>query len=112
MRLLASVVLSVTLLCGVDAPAFAQSAVPDPMRSSTLTRTQEVELNRRLATLEQRLGALARETDLREVAVRNIAVEIFGARPDLDFETYAACSAFTTPTQPVNTALRRPLWRR
>ncbi len=90
MRLPASVVLIATLLCSVAAPAFAQSAVPDTVRSSTLTRTQEAELSRRLATLQQRFSTLARETDLREVAVRNIAVEIFGARPDLDFETYVA----------------------
>lgn len=72
-----------------SAPALAQP-LPDALRSSSLTRAQEAELNRRLAQLQQRFGALARETDLREAAVRNIAIEIFGADPNLDFETYAA----------------------
>ncbi len=71
------------------APSFAQP-LPDTLRSAGLTQAQADELNRRLATLQQRFGALARETDLREAAVRNIAIEIFGADPNLDFETYAA----------------------
>jgi tetratricopeptide (TPR) repeat protein len=90
MRLLARMVLIALLLCSVAAPAIAQSGAPDTVRSSTLTRAQADELNRRLATLEQRFAALARETDLREGAVRNIAIEIFGADPNLDFETYVA----------------------
>jgi len=70
-------------------PVQAQ-ALPDTIRSSTLTRAQEQEMNRRLASLQGRFEMLAQETRLREVAVRNIAVEIFGARPDLDLTTYVA----------------------
>lgn len=70
------------------APAGAQPA-PDTLISSTLTRAQADELNRRLTTLQGRFTTLAREADLRAGAVRNIAVEIFGAQPNLDFETYA-----------------------
>jgi tetratricopeptide (TPR) repeat protein len=40
--------------------------------------------------LQSQIEALAIETELREGAVRNIAVELFGARPDLNFDTYAA----------------------
>jgi tetratricopeptide (TPR) repeat protein len=70
--------------------ALAQGPVPTTIRSSSLTVAQEQELNRRLGLLEVQLRSVAAETELRESAVRNIAVEIFGARPDLDFETYAA----------------------
>ncbi|MGD9966635.1 MAG: hypothetical protein AB7T59_08960 [Hyphomonadaceae bacterium] len=70
------------------APALAQP-LPDTIRSAGLTRAQADELNRRLGALQTRFSALAGETQLREAAVRNIAVEIFGARPDLDFDTYA-----------------------
>jgi hypothetical protein len=76
-----------SLVLGLAAPALSQP-VPDTLRSSSLTQAQQSELNRRLALLQNRLGALASETQLRETAVRNIATEIFGARPDLDFETY------------------------
>ena len=74
--------------------AFAPSVaypqpLPDTIASSTLTRAQADELGRRLGVLQGRFAALARETDLRALAVRNIAVEIFGAQPDLDFESYA-----------------------
>src|SRR5690606_10285503 len=71
-------------------PVAAQGPVPDTIRSSSLTQAQEQELNRRLGLLQTQLRALATDTALRESAVRNIAVEIFGARPDLDFETYAS----------------------
>ncbi|MGE0596427.1 MAG: hypothetical protein AB7P07_08675 [Hyphomonadaceae bacterium] len=69
--------------------AMAQGPLPSPIVSSRLSQAQEEELNRRLAALQGRFNALAGETQLREAAVRNIAVEIFGAQPDLDFETYA-----------------------
>lgn len=72
------------------APAMAQGPLPDTLRSSTLTRVQEDELNRRLSLLQQRFGALAQETNLRETAVRNIAVEIYGADPNLAYETYVS----------------------
>lgn len=68
--------------------ASAQGPAPQTILSSTLTRAQEVELNNRLARLQQRFDVLARETDLRAGAVRNVAIEIFGADPNLDFETY------------------------
>ncbi len=71
-------------------PMAVAQPLPDTLRSAGLTQAQADELNRRLATLQQRFGALARETNLREAAVRNIAIEIFGADPNLDFETYAA----------------------
>ena len=80
--------LAAVTLCALQ-PADAQGPVPSTIRSSSLTQTEEQELNRRLAMLQSQLEALAAETDLRESAVRNIAVEIFGARPDLDFQTYA-----------------------
>ncbi len=86
MRAIANLIFVCTL--AFTAPALSQ-AVPDTLRSSSLTRAQESELNRRLALLQNRLGALAGETQLRDAAVRNIAIEIFGASPDLDFETYA-----------------------
>ena len=67
-------------------PAAAQ--LPDAVRSSQLTVAQEQELSRRLGALQSRFSVLARETALREDAVRNIAVEIFGAQPGLDFDAY------------------------
>lgn len=70
------------------APANAQG-LPDSVRSASLSREQADELNRRLASLQSRLTLLANETQLREAAVRNIAIEIFGARPDLDFASYS-----------------------
>lgn len=69
--------------------AMAQGPLPSAIASSRLSQAQEEELNRRLAALQGRITALAGETQLRDAAVRNIAIEIFGARPDLDFETYA-----------------------
>lgn len=88
---LTAVCLSVSLLG--EARAQPAGAVPDVVRSSSLTVAQEQELNRRLAQLEARLHALANETELRAAAVRSVAVEIFGARPDLDFDTYATLIA-------------------
>ncbi|MGD9967927.1 MAG: hypothetical protein AB7T59_15505 [Hyphomonadaceae bacterium] len=85
MRMIAAMALVCGL--GLSSPAVAQP-VPDSIRSSALTRAQEHELNRRLGLLHDRLGTLASQTQLRETAVRNIAIEIFGAQPDLDFETY------------------------
>ncbi|MGD9979000.1 MAG: hypothetical protein AB7H66_12285 [Hyphomonadaceae bacterium] len=86
MRALATFAFALTL--GLAASAVSQP-LPDTIASSTLTRAQETELQRRLTLLGNRLSTLAGETHLRETAVRNIAVEIFGARPDLDFESYA-----------------------
>ncbi|MEZ6023564.1 MAG: hypothetical protein R3C16_09200 [Hyphomonadaceae bacterium] len=90
MKALFFVSLATAALFGAAHPVLAQGPVPDTVRSSGLTQAQEQELNRRLRLLQGQLRALASETALREGAVRNIAVEIFGARPDLDFETYAA----------------------
>jgi len=64
--------------------------LPDSIASSNLTRAQERELNRRLSLLQTRFTALANENQLRDAAVQNIAVELFGAQPNLDFDTYAA----------------------
>jgi tetratricopeptide (TPR) repeat protein len=81
--------LAAAALCATQ-PADAQGPVPSTIRSSGLTQEQEQELRRRLGLLDSQLRTLASETELRESAVRNIAVEIFDARPGLDFETYAA----------------------
>ncbi|MGE0531604.1 MAG: hypothetical protein AB7G40_04465 [Hyphomonadaceae bacterium] len=89
MRLLILSAISAATLAGPQA-AQAQGPIPSTIRSSSLTVAQEQELNRRLGLLETQLRSLATQTELREGAVRNIAVEIFGARPDLDFETYTA----------------------
>jgi hypothetical protein len=85
MRVIATLALVCTL--GFSSSAAAQP-VPDTVRSSSLTRAQETELNNRLARLRDRLETLAEETQLRELAVRNIAIEIFGAQPGLDFVAY------------------------
>lgn len=81
-------IITLILVLTFAAPAPSQP-MPDTLRSSSLTQAQATELNRRLSLLQNRLGTLASETQLREAAVRNIAIEIFDARPDLDFETYA-----------------------
>ncbi|PZO49311.1 MAG: hypothetical protein DCF16_14790 [Alphaproteobacteria bacterium] len=77
-------------LLAINVPATAQAPAPDTVLSGSLTRAQEAERERRIATLEGELRSLASETQLQEAAVRNVAVEIFNARPDLDFETYVA----------------------
>ncbi|MGE0664479.1 MAG: hypothetical protein AB7H66_17745 [Hyphomonadaceae bacterium] len=68
--------------------AEAQAPLPDTLRASPLTVAQQQELNRRLTRLQSRFQTLASETELRDIAIRNIAMEIFGARPDLDFDSY------------------------
>jgi len=72
------------------APAAAQGPLPDTISASALTRAQEAELNRRLARLQQRFDVLASQMDLQAGALRNVAVEIFGAAPDLTYDTYVA----------------------
>ena len=72
-------------------PAFAQEqsgAFPSNIASSSLTQAQRAELERRLAALQGRFRSLSSETQLRASAVQNVAVEIFGAQPGLNFETY------------------------
>lgn len=86
MRKWLCIVFLVAFLCG---PTWvAAQTIPDALRSSSLTQAQENELGRRLAALESRLVGVAGQNQLHEVAVRNIAIEIFGAQPELDFETY------------------------
>lgn len=80
--------LVVATWCGFASPALAQ--LPDAIRTATLTREQQTELNRRLNLLQSRLGSLAQETALREAALRNVAVEIYGAEPDLEYEAYVS----------------------
>lgn len=77
------------LALALATPVHAQP-LPDTIRSAGLTEAQADELNRRLGALQGRFSVLAGETQLREAAVRNIAVEIFGAQPDLNFEAYAS----------------------
>ena len=76
-RILGATALALVL---AETPAMAQ-AVPDTIRSSGLTRAQTDELTRRLARLQGRFNALSRETNLRETAVRNIAIEILAPSP-------------------------------
>ena len=63
--------------------AASAQAVPDVIRSASLTKSQADELTRRLTAYSGRIADLERELRLREGAVRNIAVEIFGAQPEL-----------------------------
>ncbi|MGD9980259.1 MAG: hypothetical protein AB7H66_16225 [Hyphomonadaceae bacterium] len=58
------------------------------MRSSSLTQAQEQELNQRLSSLQSRFDALSLETRLQARAIRNLAVEQFGARPNLSFDAH------------------------
>lgn len=83
----AALLLALALLLAGPPAAWAQ--LPDALRSSRLTVAQEQELTRRLGALQGRFVSLAQETALREDAVRNIAIEIFGAQPGLDFDAYA-----------------------
>lgn len=79
----------IALALAFAAPVLAQP-LPANIRSANLTQSQADELNRRLRALQGRFNTLAGETNLREAAIRNIAVEIFGAQPGLDFDTYAS----------------------
>ncbi|MGE0597388.1 MAG: hypothetical protein AB7P07_13575 [Hyphomonadaceae bacterium] len=83
-----ALLLAIALALSAGAP-LASAQLPDALRSSRLTVAQEQELTRRLGALQGRFSSLAQETALREDAVRNIAIEIFGAQPGLDFDAYA-----------------------